>query len=102
MGHMMLGWSLPEIMKDNHIMMGLVQLLSTIIVMIINLTLITFGKMLEVCSQDKTTDALKWLMKLTPQTAVIIANGVEEIIPVDKVKKGDIFAVRPGESIPVD
>lgn len=66
------------------------------------LTLITVGKMLEARSKGKTTDALKSLMKLAPKTAVVIENGEEKNIPVEQVKKGDIFVVRPGESIPVD
>lgn len=66
------------------------------------LTLITVGKMLEAHSKGKTTDALKGLMSLTPKTANVIVDGVEKILPVEQVKKGDIFVVRPGESIPVD
>ncbi|MDO5388763.1 MAG: heavy metal translocating P-type ATPase [Clostridia bacterium] len=169
MGHMMWGWPLPSLFNDNHVAMGLVQLLLTIAVMIINgkffisgfkglihkapnmdtlvalgsgaafvystyalfamteaqvkggseaamvymhefyfesaamiLTLITVGKMLEARSKGKTTDALKGLMKLAPKTAVIFKNGKEETIPVEQLKKGDIFVVRPGESIPAD
>lgn len=66
------------------------------------LTLITVGKMLEARSKGKTTDALKSLMKLAPKTAVIIQNGEEAEVSIDQVNKGDIFVVRPGESIPVD
>ncbi|MBQ6170164.1 MAG: heavy metal translocating P-type ATPase [Ruminococcus sp.] len=66
------------------------------------LTLITVGKMLEARSKGKTTDALKGLMKLAPKTAVLVRDGEETEVPVEQVKKGDIFAVRPGESIPVD
>ena len=66
------------------------------------LTLITVGKMLEARSKGKTTDALKSLMKLAPKTAVIVENGVEQEVPIEQVKKGDIFVVRPGENIPVD
>ena len=66
------------------------------------LTLITVGKMLEARSKGKTTDALKSLMKLAPKQATLIINGKETIVPIEQVKKGDIFAVRPGESIPVD
>lgn len=66
------------------------------------LTLITVGKMLEARSKGKTTDAIRGLMDLAPQTATIIENGQERQIPVEELKKGDIFAVRPGESIPVD
>ena len=66
------------------------------------LTLITVGKMLEARSKGKTTDALKALMKLAPKTANVERNGVEETIDIDLVQKGDIFVVRPGETIPVD
>ena len=66
------------------------------------MTLITVGKMLEAHSKGKTTDALKSLMKLAPKTAVILRNGAEEEVPIEQVKKGDIFVVRPGENIPVD
>lgn len=66
------------------------------------LTLITVGKMLEARSKGKTTDALKGLMKLAPKTATVIRDGAEAVIPVEQVRKDDVFAVRPGESIPVD
>ena len=66
------------------------------------LALITVGKMLEARSKGKTTDALKGLMKLAPKTAVIIRDGVEKKVPIEEVKKGDVFVVRPGENIPVD
>ena len=66
------------------------------------LTLITVGKMLEARSKGKTTDALKGLMKLAPKTAAVIRNGAEATVPIDQVVKGDVFVVRPGESIPVD
>ena len=66
------------------------------------LTLITVGKTLEAKSKGRTTDALKGLMKLAPKTAVILENGGERSVPVESVKKGDIFLVRPGENIPVD
>ena len=66
------------------------------------LTLITVGKMLEARSKGKTTDALKGLMKLAPKTATVIRDGAEVVIPVEQVRKDDVFAVRPGESIPVD
>lgn len=66
------------------------------------LTLITLGKMLEAYSKGKTTDALKGLMELAPKSANIIRDGKEVNVPVEKVVKGDIFIVRPGESIPVD
>ena len=169
MGAMMWGWPVPAILEHNHVAMGLIQLLLTGIVMVINqkffisgmkgllhrapnmdtlvalgagasfaystfalfamtdaqmrndmagvmswmhefyfesaamiLTLITVGKMLEAHSKGKTTDALKSLMKLAPKTAVILRNGAEEEVPIEQVKKGDIFVVRPGENIPVD
>lgn len=66
------------------------------------LTLITVGKMLEARSKGRTTDALKSLMRLAPKTAVIVLDGKEQEVPVSQVKKGDVFVVRPGESIPVD
>ena len=66
------------------------------------LALITVGKMLEARSKGKTTDALKGLMKLAPKTAVIIRDGVETKVPIEEVKKGVVFVVRPGENIPVD
>ncbi|MBR3105803.1 MAG: heavy metal translocating P-type ATPase [Clostridia bacterium] len=66
------------------------------------LTLITVGKMLEARSKGKTTDALKSLMKLAPQTATLVRDGKEISVPIDQVQVGDIFAVRPGENIPVD
>lgn len=66
------------------------------------LTLITVGKMLEARSKGKTTDALKNLMRLAPKTAAVIRNGKETEIPAAEIKKGDIFVVRPGESIPAD
>ena len=169
MGHMMLGWPLPSFLEGNHVAMGLIQMLLTIIIMVINqkffisgfkgllhkapnmdtlvalgsgaafvystyalfamtdaqvrmdmdgvmhymhefyfesaamiLTLITVGKMLEAHSKGKTTDAIKSLMKLAPKTANIIRDGSELNVPVENVKKGDIFIVRPGENIPVD
>ena len=169
MGHMMWGWSVPEVLKENHVAMGLIQLLLTGGVMIINqkffiggfrslwhrapnmdtlvalgagasfgysvyalfamtdaqmrmdmdgvmafmhefyfesaamiLTLITVGKMLEARSKGKTTDALKSLMRLAPKTAVILKDGEEQEVPIEQVKKGDLFVVRPGENIPVD
>ncbi|MDD7353882.1 MAG: heavy metal translocating P-type ATPase [Oscillospiraceae bacterium] len=169
MGHMMWGWPLPSFFDGNHVAMGLVQLLLSAVIMVINqkffisgfkalihrspnmdtlvalgssasflwsvyalfqmtsaqtagnmelvmkymdefyfesaamiLTLITVGKTLEARSKGKTTDALKSLMKLAPQTAVIIKDGKETAVPISQVKKGDIFVVRPGESIPVD
>ena len=169
MGHMMWGWPVPAVLEHNHVAMGLIQLLLSAAVMIINqkffisgfksllhrapnmdtlvalgsgasfvystyalfamtnaqmngdsagvmsymhefyfesaamiLTLITVGKMLEARSKGKTTDALKGLMKLAPKTANVIRNGIEETVPIEQVRKGDIFAVRPGENIPVD
>ena len=66
------------------------------------LTLITVGKMLEARSKGKTTDALKGLMKLAPKTAVLVRDGVETEVPIETVRIGDVFRVRPGESIPVD
>ena len=169
MGHMMWGWPLPAWFNDNHIAMGLVQLLLAGIVMVINqkffisgfkslwhrspnmdtlvamgsmasflwsvyvlfamtraqvdgnmeavmdymmdfyfesaamiLTLITVGKMLEARSKGKTTDALKGLMNLAPKTAVLVKGEKEVTVPIEQVEKGDIFVVRPGESIPVD
>ncbi len=169
MGHMMWNWPLPSFMANNHIAMGLYQLLLSAIIMVINqkffisgfksllhlspnmdtlvslgsaasfcystwalfamtnaqllgdadavikymhefyfesaamiLTLITVGKMLESRSKGKTTDALKSLMKLSPKTATILIDGKENVVPVERVKKGDIFVVRPGENIPVD
>ncbi len=65
-------------------------------------TLITVGKMLEAMSKGKTTDALKNLMKIAPETAVIVRDGAEYTVSIDEVKVGDIFAVKPGENIPVD
>ena len=169
MGHMMWGWPLPHWFDDNHVAMGLVQLILTGLIMVINqrffisgfrsllhrapnmdtlvslgatasfawsvfvlfamtratvdgdgeavmrymmdfyfesaamiLTLITVGKMLEAHAKGKTTDAVKGLMKLAPKTAVVIRDGVETEVPIEQVMKGDVFAVRPGESIPVD
>ncbi|MDO4493681.1 MAG: heavy metal translocating P-type ATPase [Clostridia bacterium] len=66
------------------------------------LTLITFGKMLEARSKGKTTNALKSLMKLAPQTAVLLVDGAEKEVPIGEVKVGDRFVVRPGAGIPVD
>ena len=66
------------------------------------LTLITVGKMLEARSKGRTTDALRSLMKLAPQTATVLRNGNEVEVPIAEVRKGDIFLVRPGSSIPVD
>lgn len=65
-------------------------------------TLITVGKMLEAMSKGRTTDALKSLMDLAPQIAVIIKDNKEVTVSIDEVNKGDLFIVRPGENIPVD
>ena len=169
MGHMMWGWPLPVSLENNHVAMGLLQLLLTGAIMVINqkffisgfkslwnrapnmdalvamgasaafcystfalfqmtdaqvsgdmdgvmsymhefyfesaamiLALITLGKMLEARSKGKTTDALKGLMKLAPETATLLRDEGEITVPVEQVVKGDIFLVRPGESIPVD
>lgn len=169
MGHMLLGWPLPSFFDDNHVAMGLVQLLLCVVIMVINqkffvngfkslwkrapnmdalvalgataaflysivylfimtdaqvkggamaampymnefyfesaatiLTLITLGKTLEARSKGKTTDALKGLMKLVPQMAAVVRDGKELTVPIEQVKKGDVYVVRPGENIPVD
>ena len=169
MGHMMWGWPAPAFLAENHVAMGLVQLLLTAIIMVINqrffisgfkslwhrspnmdtlvalgstasfvysvyalfamtgaqargdaaqvmgwmhefyfesaamiLTLITVGKMLEARSKGRTTDALKGLMKLAPQTATLLVDGQERTVPIGDVKQGVLFVVRPGENIPVD
>ena len=65
-------------------------------------TLITVGKMLESMSKGRTTDALKGLMKLAPKTATLYVDGSEREVAIEEVKTGDIFAVKPGASIPVD
>ena len=169
MGHMLWNWPLPGFLNNNHVGMGLAQLLFTVIIMVINqrffisgftslihrapnmdtlvamgataafgystyalfamtvaqtagndklvmsymhefyfesaamiLTLITLGKTLEAYSKGKTTDALKSLMNLAPKMATVVRNEQEMLISADQVKKGDIFLVKPGESIPVD
>ena len=66
------------------------------------LALITVGKMLEARAKGKTTDALKSLMRLTPKTARVLRDGTETEIPVEQVRVGDRFLVRPGENIPCD
>ncbi len=66
------------------------------------LALITLGKLLEAHSKGKTTDALKGLMKLSPQTATLLRDGKEVTVPINAVQRGDLFTVRPGEAIPVD
>ncbi len=65
-------------------------------------TLITVGKMLEAMSKGRTTDALKGLMRLAPRTAVLLRDGEEIEVGIEEVRPGDLFAVRPGESVPVD
>ena len=169
MGHMMWGFPLPPFLEWNHVAMGLIQLLLTAIVLVINqrffisgfkalfrgapnmdtlvalgasaafgystfalfamtdaqlhggseaampfmnefyfesaamiLTLITVGKMLEARSKGKTTDALNSLMKLAPTSATVIRDGQEVHVPIGQLNVGDIFAVRPGESVPAD
>ncbi len=169
MGHVMWNWPVPEYFERNPLALGLLQLLLTAMVMVINqkffvsgfkslwkkapnmdtlvalgstaafiystcvlfemtrvsidtgvaaaghylhefyfesaamiLTLITVGKMLEARSKGKTTDALKSLMKLAPKTAVLLVDGKEMQVPIEQVKRGDIFVVKPGENIPVD
>lgn len=64
--------------------------------------LITVGKLLESISKGRTTDALKGLMKIAPKTALVEREGKESLIPVEEVRAGDIFIVKPGESVPVD
>jgi len=64
--------------------------------------LITVGKMLEAMSKGRTTNALKSLMKLAPRTAVLLRDGQEAEVSIEEVSAGDIFVVRPGDSIPVD
>ena len=66
------------------------------------LALITVGKMLEARSKGKTTDALRSLMSLAPKTASVERGGAETVVPIEQVRRGDVFLVRPGESIPVD
>ena len=169
MGHMMWNWPIPSALAENHMAIGLVELLLTTMIMVINqkffisgfkglihkapnmdtlvalgagasyvyslyalfamsaaltrqdmagamsymhefyfesaatiLTLITVGKLLEAISKGRTTDALKSLMKLAPKTATVVRNGVEEVVSIEQVRKGDVFVVKPGENIPVD
>ena len=66
------------------------------------LALITVGKMLEARSKGKTTNALKSLMDLSPKTATVLKNGKETVIPIEELKKGDVFIVKSGETIPTD
>ena len=66
------------------------------------LTLITLGKLLEAVAKGKTTNALRSLMELAPQTATVVRNGQEKTVPATEVQAGEIFLVRPGESLPVD
>lgn len=65
-------------------------------------TLITVGKLLEAMSKGRTTDALKSLMKLAPETAVVERNGENVVVQIDDVRLGDVFVVKPGDSVPVD
>ena len=169
MGHLMLGFPLPPFFEGNHVAMGLLQLLLSLPILVINqkffisgtkaflsrapnmdslvalgsgvsflysvfvlfamtsaqiagdeervmalmhdfyfesaamiLTLITVGKLLEAISKGKTTDALKSLIKLAPETATVIVDGTEKEVLVAEVQVGMEFVVRPGESIPVD
>ena len=155
MGHMMLGLPVPSFIEESHIAMGILELLLTIVIMVINrqffisglkgiihrapnmdtliamgasaafiysvvmlikgdtddlyfesaamiLTLITVGKTLEAYSKGRTTNAIKGLMDLSPETASVIRDGQEVRIPAAEVRKGDVFVVRPGEKIPVD
>ncbi len=92
-----LAWSAGEVERAHHFLHDFYFESAAMI-----LTLITVGKMLEAHSKGKTTDALKGLMKLAPKTAVLLVDGTEMQVPVAKVKKDDIFVVRPGEKIPVD
>ena len=66
------------------------------------LTLITVGKTLEARSKGKTTDALKSLLKLAPETATVVRDGAERVVPVAEVRLGEVFVLRPGERVPVD
>ncbi len=66
------------------------------------LTLITVGKLLETISKGRTTRSLRTLMDLSPKTATVLIEGTEQRIDISELKKGDIFIVRPGESIPAD
>lgn len=66
------------------------------------LTLITLGKTLEAYSKGRTTDAIKGLLKLTPKTATVIRDGAEVVVASDQIAVGELFVVRPGESIPAD
>ena len=124
MGHMMWGWPLPPFMADNHVMMGLSQLLLTVIIMVINQqffisglrsllhrapnmdTLVSLGAAAafgySTWALFAMTDALRSLMRLAPKTATIVEGGEEKTVPIERVKKGDVFVVRPGEHIPVD
>ena len=113
MGHMMFGWPLPAFFEGNHVAMGLVQLLLTIMIMVINQKFFISGfKSLLHRAPNMDTlipstgifspGALKGLMKLAPQKAVLLIGGEEKEVPIDQVKKGDLFMVKPGENIPVD
>lgn len=66
------------------------------------LTLITVGKYLEARSKAKTSDALRKLVDLAPKTAVVLRDGIEQVIPAENVTAGDIVVIKPGGSIPVD
>ena len=66
------------------------------------LALITVGKLLEARSKGKTTNALKALMKLSPKVATLVKDGKELVVPIEEVNAGDVFVVRPGQSLPVD
>ena len=169
MGHMMWNFPVPSALENNHVAMGLIQLLLTMAVMVVNqkffvsgfkslwhkapnmdtlvalgataafvystyalfamtdaqirgdsmavmaymhefyfesaamiLTLITVGKMLEAHSKGRTTDALKGLMKISPKTAILVRGDSETEVPIEEVAVGDVFVVRPGQSVPVD
>ena len=66
------------------------------------LVLITVGKMLESRSKGRTTDALKSLVKLAPQTAILLKDSLEVKVEINRVEKGDIFILKPGSAVPVD
>ena len=133
MGHMMWGWPLPEFMADNHVAMGLVQMLFTIAIMVINQrffisgfkgmihrapnmdTLVALGStaafiysvyalfaMTDQMVSGNSDMVMHYMHEFAPKKAVILADGKEVTVDISKVKPGDIFVVRPGESIPVD
>lgn len=66
------------------------------------LVLITVGKFLESRSKGRTTDALRALMALAPETALVMKDGAETQVEISQVKKGDVFILKPGASVPVD